>query len=932
MKRKTVVCWNRQIRLYLRIPLTKLRLAIVDVLIGAICVHSSMVWSQDISSYFIMPKPIPIEPQLKKLGKLPKDARGVFPAFDGDSFFVSLRPQKADKLMAENTFKDFVAPVVSAFGFDPKLLSIPAGAVKLSKPNLADLASQVCLEVDAKGFERYQAVCDAMQHGKITENAERIFQNGDGMSFAQFKDDIERERIQFLFRQVIDGVPIEHAGVLAEGWQGESITTVRGTVFSKFGITNKKLLNSSDALTIGEKNLLTLSKGITQIDSTGQKLHTSPQLVLLPYGAFTSGNEKPMAGLRYAFRTLLFALAKKDESKNVERVSWLAWIDAENGKILELVPQFSEATNAQGKVWRRDPGITGGTSVRSFEVDNPTAGQCLLQLDGVLNRIDRLLDTSGGSFSEDEVTIPSATSAPACNFTVTNIGNDTTAICESGLQSGNTRFRQVNTFAHLYRYWKLVTSAGTIPTFPEAGVTVWMDYSVEGVNRNSANYDVFGDGLSRLLFVNGSGFESSMCPNATNASLNGAQDTTAIAHEFAHLSTKRLQDRRPLSWCNAGECPLPIGRVLFHDFADAWANAYSSTPCISGWTNKNNTGPGASEHCKANTSEGGDLPRVALADEVRPFPVASVTDRFPGHRLLGTGDYADGQIVAAALWLVRQGMRSKCLPSGTAQYWVRLNRALWNFGFLSPTCSGCDRDIYRYAQDLMRAMIDQWATAGQPDGPPAFRHNGAHTTNKVLSGWARAGIFLTPYQCIDGDPSTVDPSFCAGGEDGADAIVDVNDNDTSDDVEIDGVGHQEVDYLKRNHIPPTFRVWTGTPFTFSTLGGASPSSPAPCNAQFQVELTSDDSFTTNVLKSTQAGGSWLTVPTTGATACYGTWTPNPADATWQLLIGSSGEKKIFYRVKTQNNSATNDRISTQPGNGMFVVPPAYVIVSESGTP
>src|SRR5439155_26578365 len=141
--------------------------------------------------------------------------------------------------------------------------------------------------------------------------------------------------------------------------------------------------------------------------------------------------------------------------------------------------------------------------------------------------------------------------------------------------------------------------------------------------------------------------------------------------------------------------------------------------------------------------EGGGRPRLDSVAE--PFTTGSILDHFPERRATLTGYYQDMQIAMTALWLTRQGMRSKCLPSGTPQYWIRLNRALYNYGFLATTCAGCDRDIYRYLQNLLQQMTQQWATSGQPGGPPGFAHNGAHSTNKLLSAWARTGIFLIPF-------------------------------------------------------------------------------------------------------------------------------------------------------------------------------------------
>jgi hypothetical protein len=264
---------------------------------------------------------------------------------------------------------------------------------------------------------------------------------------------------------------------------------------------------------------------------------------------------------------------------------------------------------------------------------------------------------------------------------------------------------------------------------------------------------------------------------------------------------------------------------------------------------------------------------------------------------------------------------------------VRINRALYNYGFLSNTCVGtCDRDIYRYAQDMLRQMAQQWATAGQPGGPPGFAHNGAHTTNKLLSGWARVGVFLIPPSCIDGDAATGDPTFCpaaGGGEMGGDAIVDVFDNDAGDDNTIDQIVHPEFDYAQRGDAPPTFRVWTGPRYRFNASGVASSFSPSaatpsPCHTQYQVELSGTPAFASVV------GSGWQTVSATAQPQCYGTWTPSAAD--WTALGGASGDVKVYYRVRTRDAGGMNEKVSTQPGSGSYTVPPAYVVVNNAGQP
>ena len=100
-------------------------------------------------------------------------------------------------------------------------------------------------------------------------------------------------------------------------------------------------------------------------------------------------------------------------------------------------------------------------------------------------------------------------------------------------------------------------------------MTIWTDS--QGSDTNSAGYDTFGPGLSRLRFTEGSGFVHANCPNEPDTKQNGAQDATTMTHEFAHISTPRLHNRRPGNWCGMATCPMPTGAGKSHDFADAWA-------------------------------------------------------------------------------------------------------------------------------------------------------------------------------------------------------------------------------------------------------------------------------------------------------------------------------------------------------------------------
>jgi hypothetical protein len=377
----------------------------------------------------------------------------------------------------------------------------------------------------------------------------------------------------------------------------------------------------------------------------------------------------------------------------------------------------------------------------------------------------------------------------------------------------------------------------------------------------------------------------------------------------------------------AAPCPVPVGPDgTFHDFADSWAHALENSNCVGGWFAKNQRGKDASLNCIANTSEGASPPRLSQVDV--PLDPADPGDHFPEHRS-SPGAYGNMQIAGAALWAVRQGMRSKCLPSGTPQYFVRFVRALrttgW-FGASKPV--NTDRDIYRGLVDLGIKIANQWATSGSPGGPPAFHHNGPHTTNKAVGGFARAGVFLIPWQCLDGDNATTDPSFCPAGENGGDAVVDIDDNDPGDDITVAGAPHlaqPEWDYLETGGPAPTFYVWTGPAYAFSGDTATFPN-PAPCNTQFQVEVANDDAFTLNF---TTSGFINVDVdPTNGVTPdCFGTWTVPGGD--WATLDDTD---RLFYRVRTRDAIGGNEKISTSPGNGLFTPPPPYAVINATGTP
>src|SRR5436309_336115 len=70
----------------------------------------------------IAPKGIPTGVKLDfNADALPKEVRGKFPSFDGDSFNLNIPPRVADKLNAGDVMAQTVAPLLKAMGYGQRL-------------------------------------------------------------------------------------------------------------------------------------------------------------------------------------------------------------------------------------------------------------------------------------------------------------------------------------------------------------------------------------------------------------------------------------------------------------------------------------------------------------------------------------------------------------------------------------------------------------------------------------------------------------------------------------------------------------------------------------------------------------------------------------------------------------------------------------------
>jgi hypothetical protein len=833
---------------------------------------------------------------------LPQGATGQLPGFDGDPLFVSLPVTQRTTVSPEEVYNTLLLPILVAADFEQGANSyqIPERGMDQRRCDWNVLAQTV----------KYQYDNSPGIAGPKTTNMLNVFLGlappdaeidaallmGEGMTYNQYVAGIQRLEIQYPFQQMANNLPIEHTMIIASRWEGQGITSVFGSFLSRHNTANQLVITGTANIVQAAILALSRTPGLCP-PITGPE--DGPHLVMLPCGTDTAG----VYQLRYAYRLRMSAWVA-----NVQDVGpLLVWLDAENGEILKLDPLI-HTVNASGRVYNRDPGI--GTTTSSFQVDAAAGGQYVLKLSGVLNRVDY----QDNGFNAQDVSISSTlngSSATFANFNQAPINDAAQALAGSG---SNKAFQQVNFFASLYRYYQRSLADGVFTPFPTAA---W-NPRVEVPSYCNAN--------ASMKYGACQGYFDPACPSFTTGTINFdnmmnfAHDNSVVAHELAHNITPRFTQNRPANWCGMPACAIPLGWSLrFHDLADFWADMFESCNCTAGWVAKNQNGVNGALNCVGYTSEGGGLPRIHQV--TWPFNPASPGDHFPEHRLMATGDYADMQIPSAALWQVLVGMRSKCRPSGAPQFEVRFARALKNTGFFGAEPGSSDLAIYRYLYDLEVKLVDQWATSGSPSGPPAFAHNGPHTTSKVTAGFAKAGLFLIPPDRLDGNPAPPD--------NGGDAVIDIDDNTPGDDVAINGCLHPEVDFLRLNGPAPTFHVWTGPRYRLNGAGGAATyNNPAPCNTQFQVEVSTSSTFPG---PSTINSG-FIAVDTNPTTAAspegYGTWTPSAAQ--WTTLQAGGAGSRIYYRARTRDAANANERLSTLPGNGLWNVPPPYAVITADG--
>ncbi|NUN15481.1 MAG: hypothetical protein HUU55_17795 [Myxococcales bacterium] len=816
------------------------------------------------------PKELPLDSKGEPFGVLPAE-------FEGDGFFMSVHhPAPKAEESSEQVFNQYVYPVLKANGLELATQTLqPDPAPSVS--NGGNLKLQLRDAVMAYGTDARKLKKMVAAAGGLDKVMDDMLQIGEGTTLQGFIQDLTIPQVHHVWRQTYDGIPVEGAMITATARQGQGIHSIRGTAFNNISPLNEVAFEADTA----EQIALSFISDHFQLENPSFE---NPQLVLMP----------AQSGHLYAWRLqpVDYSFSQEIPPKGTfpdqqllfnQTFNSMIWIDASSGEILAFqVNGIGAEVGGAGRAFNRDPGTgpsTGGNptvTTYGFQVDGASGGNYQLKLSNVINRVDR-----GGDGGSNDVSISSSnngSSASYANFDQSPLNTTTgrRTVCAQAA-SHNAAFSEVDFYAAIYKVWSRAIGNGVINTdtikFPRSA---WSPK----VNRNFCNANASMDYGAGDCF-----FSDSACPDCTDTGgcssvLNFAHDHTIVAHELAHNIGWQQFCQRP--GCGP-DCTGTCGTgPSWHDLADLWAATYEENPCIAGWSVKNDNGIDNSLYCNPLHDEGGWLPRLL-----------SPADRFPEHMDLngdGTtendGEYANMQIGSYALWEVRQGMKSRCPPSGVPAFERRLMLALQSLSHSYTAPVGSDSGVYQAFRALLREMVNQWATSTNT----GTYENGSPSTNKVTAGFAKAGIFLVA----------------------RDAVIDVDDNDSGD---------SDVDWLSRTDAPPTFHVWTGERHGFS---GNNYTFPAilPCNNQFRVAASNSSTF--------GAGTVWSAW--TDATDCKGTFTLSEGD--WNTLKGASGVTKLYYKAETRNQTilgTTSTRSSVSPGNGAFSVPAAYAMVNDTGT-
>jgi hypothetical protein len=430
----------------------------------------------------------------------------------------------------------------------------------------------------------------------------------------------------YSFDQYFGNTLIDNTSINVTNRTENAIVSIHGKFYNEVKTTNKQTLTAEAALT----------KAIEQLKSENKvdEIKGDPRnatVVLLPYED----------GFKYVWKTEVTA----DGPYGV-------WIDAETGKVLQLLPHFFFSDNAQGLVFNPDP-FTGTTEM-TFEVDGPSSGKYTLKKTGFMTMANAGADGTSGIVQVND------DGSGTANFNVAPING--TVVEKTSQANYNGLFQQVNVYGHTFnerRYYELIGSQN----FGTVNITV-----NQGGEDNAHPNSFF---LCTATSTGATG-----CGNLYNTAI----DATVVAHEFGHV----------LDGMQYGVGGGSMTGAVNEGMSDFWACDRLNMTMVAGWTAHNCGGP----------TQTGWLPREIESQDV-----------FPDHNSIG-GDnegHSAGQIIAWANWSARQGMND-ATDFGTLICDLNLLKAETTAG-VGITDDGSDKSIHDSYLDLLKQLAPLYSSS-----------------------------------------------------------------------------------------------------------------------------------------------------------------------------------------------------------------------------
>ncbi len=537
-----------------------------------------------------------------------KNASGQLPAFEGENFQLNINGQSLkEQKDAKQIISSFLEALKSPLRMDEELRqSIKATTLK-ANPGYID--EQIRLGKVSKKEKLKREMNDASK-----SSANMLDELGNDLKL-QADGSVTIYRYDQYFKDVI----IDNTAISVSNRSANGITSVHGKFYNTVKPSNNRSLPLGDAV----------AKAIEQLrrENKYEKIRGSEkgEMVLLPYAD----------GFNYAWKTTVTADGPYE-----------VWIDAENGKVLQLFPLFFFSDNAKGLVFNPDP--FAGTKEMTFEVNAPSGGIYTLTKTGYMTMANAGADGTTGVVQVND------DGSGTANFNIAPING--TVVEKVSLPGYNGLFQQVNTYAHTFnerKYYELIGSEN----FGVVNITVNQG------GEDNAHPNSFFTCSGTLTGATG-------CGNIYNTAI----DATVVAHEFGHV-------------LDGMQYALGGGHMtgaLNEGMSDYWSCTTFNMDIVAGWTAHNCPTP----------VQSGWLPRQMEALDV-----------FPDHKSLAGAsneNHSAGQIIAWAMWNARQRMND-ATTFGTLSLDMNTLKAETTAG-VGVLLDGSDKSIHDSYQNLLKQL------------------------------------------------------------------------------------------------------------------------------------------------------------------------------------------------------------------------------------